>query len=350
MPYARPSPQQTRDRLAAEFELLFEGSDPRRRRSVEAVMVRALAIVSDAMHGHIAWAGRQMHVATADIEELEIRAAVWGIARNAAVAAGGDVVLSGAAGVTVPPGVELRRSDDASFTTTAACVIGGGGAGTVRVLAAEPGATSNTAAATTLAMIEPIAGVQSSAVVDAGGITGGLDRENLESLRARTRERIQDPPAGGAAHDYRAWVQDVVGQTRVWVQPYTPMPGWVTVLFLMPDGAIPGPATVDAVAAAIEAQRPVTATGVHVLAPVPHLVDFSIALSPDTVANRTAVLAALDDFLLREAEPGGTLPLSRISAAISAADGEYSHDLIAPAAAVASPTGEIARRGTVTWL
>lgn len=102
--------------------------------------------------------------------------------------------------------------------------------------------------------------------------------------------------------------------------------------------------------AAIEAKRPVTATDVVVVAPAAHLVNFSIGLSPDSVATREAVLAALDDLLIREAEPGGTLPRSRISAAISAAAGEYSHTLAGPVGDIVSPPGEIARRGVVTWL
>jgi uncharacterized phage protein gp47/JayE len=225
-----------------------------------------------------------------------------------------------------------------------------GGTGTAAVTALMPGASGNADAGTILALIEPVAGVQTSATVAAGGLGGGRDREELESLRARARARIQQPPHGGAAHDYEAWVQAMVGQARVWVQPIAPDLGAVTVLFIMPDGAIPDPATVDAVAAHIDAERPVTAHSIAVGAPVADAVPFSIALTPDTLANRAAVEVELEAFLLREAVPGGTIPASRIGAAISAAPGEYSHTVSVPAGAIVSAAGHIARLGAITWL
>lgn len=350
MAFDRPTPQQIRDRLAAEFDGLFEGADPRRRRSVEGVLVKVVAMAQHELHSHIAWAARQIHIGSADEDALEERAALWDVLRRAAVAATGSVTFSGTAGVIVPAGTELRRADDTEYVLLADCTIGVGGTGAGSVVASMPGAAGNAAAATTLALIEPVAGVQPSATVGAGGLTGGLEIEDLESLRARTRERLREPPAGGAEADYKAWTKAVVGETRVWVRRATPLPGWVTVLFLLPDGTLPDPATVAAVAAAIETQRPVTATGINVAAPVAQLVDFTIDLSPDTLASRQAVTLALGDLLVREAEPGGTLPRSRIIAGISAADGEYSHVLSVPAGDIVTSAGTIARLGTITWL
>ena len=350
MTFPRPTPQQLRDRITAEFDVLFVGADPRRRRSVEGVLARVLAMVSHEMHGHIDWASRQMHIATADLAELEIRAAVWGITRNAATAAAGLVDVIGTPGAILPAASEMRRADDTLYRTTADCTIGAGGTASASVEAVAVGAAGNAAAGTALALIEPVAGVQSGVTAAAAALGGGLDEESLESLRARTSARIQEPPAGGAAHDYVAWVKEVVGSTLVWVRPYTPDPGWVTVWFVMPDGSIPDAGTVADVAAWVEERRPVAAAGVSVLAPVAHAVAFTIALVPDTVAARTAVLASIDDLLAREAEPGGTLPYSRISAAISAATGETSHTLSVPAGAIVSPAGQVARRGAVTWL
>ncbi|MBR0653305.1 baseplate J/gp47 family protein [Roseomonas terrae] len=350
MPYERPTPAELRDRVAAEFDVLFVGADPRRRRSVEGVMTRVLALVSHEMHGHIGWAARQMHIATCDLDAVPERAAVWGITRNDAVAAWGPLTMSGTQGVVIPAGAELRRADNAIYAVVADTAIGVGGTAVGQVRAVTPGAAGNAAAGTALALIEPIAGVQSNAVVAAGGLGGGLDIEGLGSLRARALQRIQQPPAGGATHDYEAWVKAAVGETRVWVRPYTPAPGWVSVMFLMPDGSIPSSGTVADVAAAIEARRPVTATGVQVVAPVAHLVPFTIALTPDTLVTRMAVEAEIDDLFRREAVPGGTLPLSRIAAAISAAAGEDSHVMSSPSGAIVSAPGQIARRGAMTWL
>lgn len=350
MAFNRPAPTQLRDRIAADFDGLFPGADPRKRRSVEGVFVRSLALVSHELHGHLAWGARQMHIATCDVDGVQERASIWGITRNQAVAAKGAVTIQGTAGRVVPVGTEMRRSDDARYATDADAIIGIGGMVTVAVTAATAGATGNAIAGTVLALIEPIDGVQSAVTVAVGGLGGGLDIEKLESLRARTSERIQEPPAGGAEHDYRAWVKDVLGDTSVWVQRATPAPGWVTVLFLMPDGSIPDAGTVSDVAAYIETRRPVTATGIVVAAPLLHLVDFTIGLAPDTVAARTAVLAEIDDLFVREAKPSGTIANSRARAAISSAVGEDSHTMPVPAGDIVAPTNHIARRGTVTWL
>jgi uncharacterized phage protein gp47/JayE len=350
MPMARPTPEQLRDRIQAEFDVLLPGADPRRRRSIEGVLARVQALVSHELLGAIEWASRQMHIATAGEEELPERAAVWGITPTPAASARGLVVLTGNVGGVVPAGAELRRADDSRYLTQADCTIGPGGTGSVEVVAALPGAERNAPPMTSLALIEPVANVQSLALVDVDGLGGGLSAEGLEGLRARARARIQEPPHGGAAHDYVAWVREVVGNTKVWVRPITPEVGSLSVSFIMPDASIPDPATVDLVAQNIDAKRPVTASMVYVAAPVAHLVAFTIQLSPDSVANRQAVSAELADMFAREAEPGGTLPRSRLGAAISAAVGEYSHVLTLPAGDVVSAPGTIARLGVITWL
>lgn len=349
MPMQRTTPQQLRDRIAAEFVTLFEGADPRMRRSVEGVLGRVQVLASTAMLGAIEWASKQMHVATADKDELPVRAAIWDVTPRDPVASRGFVTFAGAAGAVVEAGAELRRADDARYLTVADCELGDDG-GTAEVVAVVTGPEQDTPAGSTLTLIEPVAGAQTAATVAEGGVAGGLGVEDVESLRARARERINLPPHGGAEHDYATWVQDVVGETRVWVKPVTPNVGAVTVFFLMPDGSIPSPATVTAVAAHIEEERPVTAHSAIPAAPVEDLIDFTIGLTPDTAANRAAVAAELADMLIREAEPGGTIPVSRYRAAISAAPGEYSHTITAPAGDIASVAGHIARLGEITWL
>lgn len=350
MPMQRPSPVELRDRITAEFDVLLSGADPRRRRSVEAVLARILVITSHELLSAIEWASRQMHIATAGREELPVRSAVYGIVPNPTRAARGLVVFAGNAGAVVPSGAELRRADDARYTTQADCVIDGSGLGSVEVLATLPGAAQNAFAMTNLVLVEPVANVQSAVTVDVDGIGGGIGVEDVESLRARARARIQQPPHGGNAADYVAWVKEIVGDTRVWVRPITPGVGSLSVNFIMPDGGIPDAPTVTLVADNIAAKRPVTAHMVYVTAPTAHLVAFSIALTPNTLANRQAVEAELRDMFIREAEPGGTLPHSRLSAAISAASGEYSHVLTTPAGDVVSGAGTIARLGVITWL
>ncbi len=63
----------------------------------------------------------------------------------------------------------------------------------------------------------------------------------------------------------------------------------------------------------------------YVFRPVAHKVDFHIRVTPDTPEIRAAITAELRSFLLRDGYPQGELKVSRISEAISGANGEYSH-------------------------
>jgi uncharacterized phage protein gp47/JayE len=89
---------------------------------------------------------------------------------------------------------------------------------------------------------------------------------------------------------------------------------------------------------------------VTVFAPVAVPVPVQVQIAPDTAATRAAVQAAIAGFFVAEAEPGGTLRISRLRAAISAAAGEAWHALVAPSADIALAPAEVAALGTVTWL
>jgi uncharacterized phage protein gp47/JayE len=349
MPFARPSPANIRDRMGAEIAVALPGADARLRRSMEEILVRSIAIASHELHGYIEWASAQILPDTAEDEVLARHAAIWGLTRIAATTAIGAVTFTGTAGAIVPAGAELRRGDDARFLLAADVTIGGGGTGTGNVTARVAGAAGNAQAGVALQLVAPAAGVQPSAVVAAGGLAAGADAESDASLRARLLQRIQTPPAGGAKDDYVTWALAVAGVEKVWVYPLWLGAGTVGVAFVTSGGAIPAAPLVAAVQAALNLRRPVTAA-VTVFAPATQAVALTIDLAVDTAAIRAAVLAELTDFFVREAEPGGVIRVSRISAAISGALGEVAHLLIAPTADITLPAGTIAVPGTVTWV
>lgn len=348
MPFSRPSPFEIRDRLAAEIGAALPGADARLRRSVEEVLVRMIALASHEMHGHLGWIADQQLPDTADDDVLARHAAIWGIPRIAAKAAQGSVSVTGSAGAVLPAGTELRRADDARYLVDADATLDISGAATAAVTAVVAGAAGDAVAGVTLNLVAPVPGVTGTVTVAAGGIGPGADVETDTRLRARLLQRIQNPPAGGAAHDYEAWALAVAGVERVWIAPLHAGAGTVGIIILASGGALPGAPLIADVQAAIDAERPVTALAT-VYAPATQTVDLTIDLSTDSTAIRAAVLAELADFFRREAQPGGTLRLSRLSAAISAAAGEVSHLLTAPGADVALPAGTIAVLGTVTW-
>jgi uncharacterized phage protein gp47/JayE len=204
-----------------------------------------------------------------------------------------------------------------------------------------------------LSLVSPIVGVTPSAT--AGVLSGGADVETDDALRSRLLARIQNPPQGGAASDYVAWALQVSGVTRAWVFAQELGPGTLTVRFVRDnDGTgaaiLPDAGEVAAVQAYINARRPVTAQ-VTVVAPTANALNFTISgLTPSTSAVRAAVQTELQDLLLREAVPGGTILLSHIRAAISSATGENDFTLTSPSANVTNATGQISTMGNITWV
>jgi uncharacterized phage protein gp47/JayE len=356
MPFNRPTPQQIRDRLAAEIESALPGADARTRRSVEGVLVRAMSVASYSLHEHLDWISNQILPDTAEAEILERHASLWGIQRRSATPAIGTIRFTGLIGTLIPAGSLLRRSDDVRFVTVADATLTAVTID-VAVTASVPGAAGNTPTGSKLTLVAPIAGIQSQALVVAdvsgNGLTTGADLESDDDLRTRVITRMQKPPQGGADYDYLAWAQDVAGVAvgKVWVYPGWMGLGTVGLAFLIKAGtgyAIPSAADIAAVQAHINAVRPVTAQ-VYVFGPTIYPVALTIRLTPDTTATRTAVTAELTDFFTREAEPGGVLYLSRLRAAISVAVGEDHHELLSPTTAIVPPAAQLPQLGVITW-
>ena len=350
MSFARPDLQTLIDRAAGDIETRLPGADARLRRSNLNVLARVHAGGVHGLYGYLDWLSQQILVDLAESEILERHASIWGIARVPAAFAVGQATATGTNGTVVPAGTIFRRADGAEYATTAEATIASSTA-TLTLTAIEAGQAGNASANTTLSIVTPIAGLNAAATVTASGLTSGADIEDDDSLRARVLARIQQPPHGGARHDYIAWAKEVPGVTRAWCYPQELGTGTVTVRFVRDDDAsiIPDPAEVAIVQAYIDARRPVTAN-LTVVAPVAVPVAFQIELTPNSASVQAAVEAELRDLLLRESEPGSTILVSHIREAISLAAGETDHVLVAPAADITHTIGQMATFGSITWL
>lgn len=348
MPFNRPTPADILQRLEVELNAAFPGADAKLRNSVEAVLARMVAMAAHEMFGFLDWLADQILPDTAESEFLGRHGSLWNILRKAAGAAEGTIVFTGTNGNVIPAGSILRRADDIEYSLDADVTIAGGtGTGAVTCLTA--GATGNAAPGVKLNLISPVAGITSQTTVTL--ISGGVDVETDAELRIRIIARIQQPPQGGAAYDYEAWALEVPGVTRAWTYPMQYGLGTVGVTFVMDNKVgtiIPSGDEVDDVQEHIDTVRPVTAD-VTVFAPTAVPVNFTINISPNTLAVKTAIQAEIADFFRREAFPGCELFLSRLNEAISTAAGEFDHVLVAPAANVENDFGEIPTIGTYTW-
>lgn len=356
MPFARPDLPTLIDRAIADIESRLPGADARLRRSNLNVLARTHAGATHGLYGLLIWAARQIMPDQSDEEILERQASLWlPGGRVPAAYAIGAITVTGTNGTAIEVGTVFKRADGKTYTSTAEVSIAGTTAD-VPVVADETGQSGNAAAGTALNLDSPIAGINAAGVVAAIGLTGGADIEDVESLRARVLARIRQTPHGGARHDYVAWAKEVPGVTRAWCYPLEMGDGTVTVRFVRDDdvSAIPDGAEVTAMHDYLETKRPV-AGELFVSAPVAMPINFTITISPATLAVKAAVEASLRDLLLREAVPqggdiDGTILLSHLREAISLAAGEADNSLISPIADVSLLTGQIATFGSITWV
>lgn len=364
MPFPLPTPDEILGRAEVEMEAaliaLRPDKDPaaiaravRSEKGLVAAHIRTDALGLYETHLHLRWWGDQYMPDTAEREALIRHASIWGVFMRPATKAVGYAVFTGTPGLAVPVGLQLRTPGGGLVETTAGGVIAGDGTATLALIATEGGIAANTAGGASLPIVTALAGLEpQAATLDAGGLAGGAEEESIESLLARLLAKIREPGHGGADFDYPNWVFEAFAASKVKAIPNWVGYGTVGVVAAMGTAiapVVPSPAEIAAIATYLEGQRPVTA-GVIVMAYIPKVQPYTIKLTPDTVANRAAVTAALDEFHAREAEIGGTLPHSRISEAISAANGEYSHVLTVPAGDVVCAPRELASRGAITWV
>ncbi len=188
-----------------------------------------------------------------------------------------------------------------------------------------------------------------SATVDAAGLTGGTDPEDVETFRARVLYRKRNPPQGGSAPDYEIWAGEALSTVEdVYVDSFLNDTRAVWVCFTVSDqpNGIPSAGEVAAVQAYIDdpVRRPITAR-VYATAPTPVQQAVGIKdLSPDTPDIRAAIDAELAAFFVDDVQPATpstpfTLYVEAVSAAVARAAGVGTFTLLVPAADQAFSTG-----------
>ena len=364
MPFLRPSRSALFSRIQADFDANLPGTDSRLRRSNTAVLAKVWGLAVDYVYGFLVWIALQLFPSTA-AEEFVLRAAsLWlSTPRYDAHFASGSVTVTATQVVSITTGTVLQRADGVQFTTSEV-VTSTTGTNSIPVVATVAGVSANTTEGTVLTFVTPIGGINSSANVGSGGLTGGTDVESLSSVVNRINRRVQKPPQGGSNDDYVTWALQVPGVTRAWCYPQEMGPGTVTVRFMM-DGTysngLPLSGDVATVQSYIESMRPSTAK-VYVVAPLASPINFTFfSLLPNIPSVQASIKANLADLILREATPGGNywigstttvggrLYLSHINEAIQTAAFEIDHLLTSPSANITNSTGYIPTIGIFTW-
>ena len=321
------------------------------RRSDAQVLARTLSGTAYGLYGYLDWIADQILPDKADEETLERIAALrLNQPRNAAQPAEGSVSFTAAAGAVLDINVVLQAGDGRMYRVTAG-VTTVSGVNTTTIAAVEAGALGNADAGLQLTLVQPVAGVTNAFTVIAPGLSGGIEKESIESLRARVIRSYRVIPHGGSADDYETWALEFPGVTRAWCRGNYLGPGTVG-LFVMRDNdlvPVPNPTQLQEIKDYIEQLRPVTAE-LYVLAPTLKPVLYSIHPVPDTTAVRATITASLKDLHEREAGLGDKLLISHIREAISGAAGETDHSLTVPSADVTAAANELLTFGGITWL
>jgi uncharacterized phage protein gp47/JayE len=320
----------------------------RKTAGVWAQLARAFSLELREAHDHLAWWGRQYFPDTAEEEFVLRHASIWGVEQRGATKAVGSILIEGVAGTPLPSGLQFSASNAVIYETTAIATIAGGGTVTVAAAALAPGVNGNLESGVQVTAVTPFPEISKATV--SAAFVGGSDEQTPAEIQAATLERIRRPPHGGAAFDYPTWVAEVASVKAVSV-----IEGWigrgsvgVVVMMKNDDGSprVPSSVELDAIedhVGGVGSQtgtRPVTARAIIVPGAIEPLT-ISVRLRPDTVLTRAAVTDAWTRYVAtigdeedeQNASPiGALIEPSRISEAISAAAGEYAHDLILPAA------------------
>lgn len=373
-----PAAKSIFSRLAAASEVILLGIYPeadvkaisravRSARGMFAVVWSAVAPEVRETHDHIAWWARQWMPDSADDETMILRhASIWGTDPRPAKKAVGSVTIEGVAGTVLASGIVLTSTASNSYITTSGGTIAVGGTVTVTAEAVTAGSAGNLESGVQLSTL--VAYPEISKVTVATAFAGGADDEEPEEVQVRYLQRIREPPMGGSSSDYKAWVGNVASVYAVKVAEDWIGRGSVGLIIALKDDdgfpRVPTELELTAIGDYLGAQgsqtgvRPVTARVIPLAAELVE-VPVSVRLRPDGALTRAAVQTAYDRFIAtigdeddmeNESPIGATIEPSRISEAISAADGEYSHDLTIPAARYTLGTKQCPVATEITWL
>lgn len=342
MPWDRPTLKQLYERISQDYSGRLLDGGKVLSRSVIAVFSKIWAGACNSMYAMLSWVFLQVFPDTAETVYLERWSVIWGIFRKPAVEAVGNAVFTGTNGAIMEAGTLLLHQGSGQQYALQSDVTITGGQAVLPLKALIAGAAGNQPAGTALSLTAPVDGFQSQCMVDADGLTGGVDAESDESLRDRLLARLRQPPRGGAAHDYVFWALEVPGVTRAWCYPMALGIGTVALTFVCDDavdGPIPNEEMVRRVQEYIDSVRPVTVKEFQAYAPTVLPVTVRVAVTPNTAAVREAVEAELGDMMAREAKPDTTLLLTHFHEAISLAAGETDHSLFLPNLDINVPQG-----------
>jgi uncharacterized phage protein gp47/JayE len=313
--------------------------------SFNAKLGTAIAGLSHILQGHIDFLARNMLPDSAMDEVLERWAAIWNLHRKKASKAVAIIEVRGTVGTRVP---RLWHIGGQNYEVIEAGTINEKGSYSATAQCTSEGPVGAPPKHASIEITQK--DIESQAEILR--FTDGTVAEEDTPLRTRLLRSIASTPQGGAYLDYIEWIESIPGVRKAWVRPayMSKEPGKVTVALVW-DGSAQG-VHYEAVEHLLAQLAPATAL-VEVFRLAEKKIDLQFSITPDTPEIRALAHAKIAEVFLEEAEPRrfldsngrkttGIIPLSRISEAISAVEGERSHRIIHPGDDISVGEGEIA--------
>ncbi|TXE27156.1 baseplate J/gp47 family protein [Serratia marcescens] len=345
MPYSIPSLSDIASTLLRDIRNQLPDADTGPD-SDYAIRANSIASAVSGLYQYQSWIVRQIFPDTADHDYLVMHCRVRNITPKQATPAGGSVIFTGTAGTPLPQGLQFRPTGSSQlYQTTVAATVGPGGSVTVAAASTTPGSASNVPDNTSATLMTTPSGVDGTVTITK--MSGGTDDETDASLLARLLEVIRRPPAGGNKYDYHMWAMSVSGVTQAYVYPLRRGYGTVDVVIIA-NNDLPSAATLQAVQAYIDDQRPVTAKDTLILAPTEIETDVTIHVSLSELSlddARAQIIGAITDYFNRLA-PGEIAVRTQIGALVSDISGVIDYVIVTPTQNI-TPTVD---QNTVQWV
>lgn len=174
-------------------------------------------------------------------EYLLTHARARNLERHAAVAARGEITITGDADITIPAGslfstTSINGEPSVDYMTLEDVTVAEGQSVTVPIECTEAGSIGNTGENTIVFISSRLTGV--SSVTNEAAITGGTEEEDDESLIERILEcdKNQNNSFVGSVSDYKRWATSVDGVGNADVVGATDDSGTVTIVLTDANG------------------------------------------------------------------------------------------------------------------
>ncbi|MDR1031033.1 MAG: baseplate J/gp47 family protein, partial [Treponema sp.] len=319
MPFRRDSLSVILDRIYAQYMSRFKPLERTPRYNLLKVISAVDAGMYHQLLGDLDFLALQLFPDTAEGEYLR---AHWSsrITPLYAIAASGEVLITGIADRPVPAGLIFASSSGERYYTEHAYRIGTDGTVVVRVKAQGTGLQTNLTTRQELSVVSAIpAGISSKAHSTGSGIIGGANAETDEEYLVRVLLGLRNANRYGKSGDFAAWAMDASPEvSAAWEYKHFGVLG--AVLIQVINGSqldwVHPVSNLDMIRAYINDIAPPVLFTVR----TPEIIDLnpvvSLIPSEDTNMNRAVAINRMKSYLQVNARPGVQITAGSLRTAI----------------------------------